>query len=162
MWLDSLTGELPPGLLPALGRLTHLLLECNDMARHSVAWQLELRFCDVGLPPGRLLPALRQLQQLSLCRAGMVGEQFEVLPQLPHLTSLSLYHCEWAAWPAVLRCTALRELVTCSPRSPPPERPPPGSLPQLTRLELGQVHTPPAWLALPQLRTSSLDCDPPG
>lgn len=154
-------GELPPDLLPALGNMTDLDLALGS--DQTVAWQrpdgsgpalrqLRLDSCWFGLPPDRLLHALRQLERLELYYVDLEEAQLSVLAQLPHLTSLVIIH-DWAPWPAVLRCAGLRELDTTIVGNPPPAQPPPGSLLQLTRLVLDCAHASPAWLALPQLRS---------
>lgn len=118
--------------------------------------QLRLNGCHVRLPPHRLLPALRQLGRLELDNVDLEEApqgQLDVLPQLPHFTSLTLSGSDVVPWPAVLRCAGLRELSVEYPSDPPPAHLPPGSLSQLTRLVIPREHVSPAWLALPRLRS---------
>lgn len=109
--------------------------------------QLRLGGCHIGLQPGRLL------LDLELGDVALEEEQFGVLPQLPHLTSLAIEDME-VAWPAVLQCSHLQKLDLLGDLpDPTPLHLPPGSLPQLTRLKLITMHESPAWVALPQLRS---------
>lgn len=114
-------GKLPPDLLPALGSLAHLALKLSCLS--SVAWQrpdgsgpmlrqLALVGGRLGLPPDRLLPALRRLEGLELRAVVLEQAQLGILPQLPQLTllTLGLSMAGVHLWPVVLRCTGLQEL----------------------------------------------------
>lgn len=132
------------------------------MLRH-----LSLSFCDIGMAPDSLLPALWQLESLYLMYADLMDvlllgnwpelpgptSLLSILPQLPGLTSLKMYHAH-APWPTLLRCDGLCELgIWCLAPTPVA----PGSMLGLTRLfvVLGHAQSWPTSVTLPHLRNQA-------
>lgn len=167
--------DLPPGLLPALGRLTSLDLAvlgsrnadmpCPGLPGGMGTALRELRLVGVGITAaaeqmtGPISPSYL-LEQLSLLVVWFTTTLWGALPQPAGLTALGIHAAfgsldEERVGPALARCARLVELDLGGLWQP--QELPPGSLQQLTRLTLRWRRGWLPWPGLARLRRLRLE-----